>query len=280
MPGKYLADEISFRGPIPDDILGVGIRGKLYSLYDPLETFDRETGKQLDNNQLLRHLLKNTDIDILLKTLGNAFFPRQITVAASPTRTPIIEPNRYPRGYILINPNTTVSGVVTTVTVFPAGTVFPVGTTLSASINVEGHRTARFFLDVTEVSAGPVEINLQTQDPVTGNWATAQTDIFAGAGGALGTFYATVGEIGVDQNMRLQVIVAGDSMTASIGAILKEAFGSTIAGPTVFLGNADVNTTIGYPLLSGQRETIYLRENTPLFGIAVAATDLRLFELQ
>lgn len=278
MPGKFLADEITFRGPIPEDILGVGVRGKLFSLYDPLETIDRESGKQMDNNQLLRHLLKNTDIEILLRTLGTAFFPRQITVGT--TRTRIIAPNRYPRGYILINPNTTVSGVVTTVTVFPAGTVFPVGTTNSASINVAAHRTARFFLNITETSAGPVSVNLQTQDPVTGNWATAQSDIFAGAGAVAGTFYATVGEIGVDENMRLQVVVAGDSMTASIGAVLKEAFGSTIAGPTIFLGNEDVNTTVGFPLLSGQRETLYLRENTPLFGIAVTATDMRLFELQ
>lgn len=279
MAGKYLADEITYRGPIPDDILTTGVKGKLYSLYDPLETFDRETHHPLDNNQLLRHILKNTDIDVLLKTLGNAFFPRQITVGASPLITPLIEPNRYPRGYILINPNQTVSGVVTTVTVFPAATVFPVGVTNSASINVEGHRTARFFLNITEATAGPLTVDAQSQDPISGNWTTVQADIFGGVV-AVGTYYATIGEIGVDQNMRLQVTVAGDTMTGSIAGILKEAFGSTIAGPTVFLGNADVNTTIGYPLLAGQRETIYLKENTPLFGIAVAATDLRLFELQ
>lgn len=145
---------------------------------------------------------------------------------------------------------------------------------------MSGHGGAAFILDVAEVSAGPVTVDLQTQDPISGNWATAQSNIFAGAGTALGTFYANVGGVGVDVTARLVVTVAADSMTASMAGILKPSLAGTIAGPTVFLGNADVNTTIGFPLLAGQRETIYLRENTPLFGIATALTNVRLFELQ
>lgn len=277
MPGKYLDTEIAYRGPIPSDIEATGVLGRTTSWYDPYDARDRESGQLLDNNQLLRFILKNTDIDILLRTLGNAFFPRVISVGT--TATELIAPNRTPRGYILINPNTTVSGVVTTVTVFPAGTVFPVGVTNSASINVAGHGGATFTMNVTEASAGPVTVDLQTQDPISSNWATVQSDIFSGAS-AVGTYAAPVGGIGIDQNARLVVTVAGDSMTASIAAMLKPALSGTISGPTIFLGDQNVTTTIGFPLLSGQKETLYLKENTPLYGVAIAATELRLFELQ
>lgn len=277
MPGKYLDTEIAFRGPIPEDLLTAGIRGRTTAYYDPYDARDRETNQLLDNNQLLRYILKNTDIDILLRTLGNAFFPRAVTVGT--TATEIIAPNRTPRGYILINPNTTVSGVVTNVTVFPAGTVFPVGVTNSASINVAGHGAAAFMLDITEATAGPMTVDLQSQDPISGNWATVQSDLFSGAV-AIGTYHAFAGPLGIDNNARLVVTVAGDTFTGSIAAMLKPALAGTISGPTVFLGSPDVNTTIGFPLLSGQKETLYLKENTPLFGIAVAPTVINLFELQ
>lgn len=273
----WLNSEMTFRAPVPDDIGQTGILGRQTTYYDPYEARSRENNALLNNNELLRYLLKNSDIDVLLRTLGNAFFPRSITIGLTPTQ--IIAPNRSPRGYILINPNTTVSGVVTDVTVFPAGTVFPVGVTNSASINVAGHGTAAFVLNITEATAGPMTVDLQTQDPISGNWATAQSDIFGGVV-AVGTYYANVGAIGIDENARLVVTVAGDSFTGSIAAMLKPALAGTIAGPTIFLGSEDVNTTIGFPLLAGQRETIYLRENTPLYGVAVAATNLRLFELQ
>lgn len=276
MGGQWLDDQISFQGPIPDDIEKAGVRARTTLFYDPLVAVQRETLQPLSNNDALIHILKNTDIDILLRTLGTAFFPRRVTVGTTPTL--IIAPNRYPRGYILINPNTTVSSVVTTVTVFASQT-FPVATTNSAPVNVSGHGGAAFIMDITEPSAGPVSVNLQSQDPLTGNWATAQTDIFSGAR-TIGTFYANVGALGIDQMMRLQMVVAGDTMDASVSAILKPSLAGTIAGPTIFLGNSDVNTTIGFPLLSGSRETWYLRENTPIYAIAVASTPLNLFELQ
>lgn len=276
MAGMFLSDQISFRGPVPSDLSDPGIVGRTVSFYEPYEARDRESGQPLDNNELLRRILKNTDIDILLRTLGNAFFPRSITVGTAPTL--LVSPNRYPRGYIFINPSTTVTSVVSTVTVF-ASQVFPLGATNSASINVAGHGGAAFFMNVTEASAGPVTVDAQSQDPVTGNWMTTQSDIFAGAS-AVGNYYANIGSLGVDQNLRLVVNVAGDTMTASIGAVLKPALAGTVAGPTIFLGGPDVTTTIGYPLLGGQKEVLFLKENTPLFGIAAAATNLRLFELQ
>lgn len=276
----WLDTEIAFRGTIPKDIDATGITGKTTVFYDPLVARERETGEPLDNNALLKYILKNTDIDILLKTIGNAFFPRSIAIGTTPSI--IIEPNRSPRGYILLNANISVSGIVSTVTVFAAGTVWAVGATNSVSINVSGHGGAAFFMNVTEASAGNGSVDLQTQDPLSGNWITVQSDIFSFGPGpiAVGTYYANVGGLGIDQAARLVVNIAGDTATGSISATLKPALAGNVSGGAVFIGGPDVNTTIGFPILSGQREVLYMKENTAIYGVAVAATTLNLFELQ
>lgn len=275
MAGKFLADQITFQGEIPADLRSQGIRGRTVSLYEPYEAREKETGQELDNNQLLRRILMNSDIDIMLRTIGNAFFPRVITIGTAPTV--IIEPNRQPKGYVLINPNMTVSGVATNVTVFPSQ-IFAAGSTTSTSVSVAGFRSARFFLNITG-AGGTVQVDAQTQDPVSGAWAYSQLDLF-GVPSAAGCYYANIGDLGVDNNLRLVLTVVGANVTASVGAVLKEAYGATIAGPTVFLGGDSVNLTTGFPILSGNRETFYLKENTPLYGIATAATIVNLFELQ
>jgi hypothetical protein len=277
MGGRWLDTDLAIRTEIPDDVLKTGIQGVQTAFYDPFRAIIRDTNVPLDNNAALIRILRNTDAELSLKTIGNAFFPRLITVGTSPTE--LISPNRTPRGYKIVNPNTTVSGVATAVTVFPAGTVFAVGTTNSAAINVSAHGGAAFILNITEATAGPMTVNLQTQDPISGNWATAQADIFSGAI-ALGTYYANVGIIGIDQQARLSISTAGDTFTGSIAAILKPALAGTIAGPTVFMGGQDVTIVLGYPLLSGNIETILLRENTPLWAVAAADTNIFVFEMQ
>ena len=62
--------------------------------------------------------------------------------------------------------------------------------------------------------------------------------------------------------------------------ISKEAYGATVAPPGIFLGNANVTTNLGYPLLGGQEKRFLLMDNTPLYGIALAATPIRVFQLQ
>ncbi len=277
----WLDTQVQSVVPIPLDIDKTGIVGEQTNLYDPLRAIDRRSNKDLDNNDALIRILKNTDIDIALRTIGNAFFPRVITLSTTPTL--IIAPNRSPRGYILINANTSASGITTTLTMFAAGTVLPVATTPTAVVNVSGYETARFLLNVTEPSSGAAtSFNLETQDPISGNWAIAQSDIFqfGGGGAANGTYYANVGGIGIDDQMRISAVVDGDSMTCSLACILKPAISATIAGATAFIGGPDVNTTIGFPVLSGTRETFYLKENTAIYGVATGALTLNLFELQ
>lgn len=282
MSGKWLDTYLRTESEIPLDIGATGIVGEQTLLYPPIKSLDRRSGQELTNNQALAHILRNVEIDILLRTIGNAFFPRVVQVGVTPTL--LIEPNRSPKGYIIINPNTSVSGVVTNVAVFGAGTILGVGTSFSASIDVSAHLGARFILNVTDASAGPSQIDVQTQDPISGNWADAQNDIFqfsAGGGNIpIGTYYANIGEIGVDDNMRIRAVIGGDAMTCSLAAILKPGAGASVAGPTVFLGGPDVNVVTGYPILSGTRDTWYLKENTAIYGVAVAPTELRIFELQ
>ncbi len=277
----WLDTQILASTPIPSDIDKTGVVGEQTLLYDPIRSIDRRTLKDLDNNDALIRILKNTDIDISLRTIGNAFFPRVITLGTAPTL--IIAPNRSPRGYILINANTSASGITTTLTMFAAATVLPVATTNTAAVSVGGYETARFLCNVTEASAGATtSFNLETQDPISGNWAIAQSDIFqwGGGGAAIGTYYANVGGIGVDDQMRISAVVGGDTMTCSLACILKPAISATIAGATAFIGGPDVNTTIGYPVLSGTKETFYLKENTAIYGVATGALTLNVFELQ
>ena len=281
MAGKWLDTQLLSTAPIPSDIDKAGVVGEQTLLFDPIRAIDRRTNQDLNSNEALIRILKNTEIDISLRTIGNAFFPRVITLGTAPSL--IIAPNRSPRGYIIINANTSASGITTTVTMLAAGTVLPVATTPTAALNVGGYETARFLLDVTEPSAGAgTSFNLETQDPISGNWAIAQSDIFqfGGGGAANGTYYANVGGIGVDDQMRISAVVDGDSMTCSLACILKPAISATIAGATAFIGGPDVNTTIGFPILSGTRETFYLKENTAIYGVATGALTLNVFELQ
>lgn len=281
MAGTWLDTQILSSTPIPSDIEKTGVVGEQTLLFDPLRAIDRKSLKDLDSNAALIRILKNSDIDISLRTIGNAFFPRVITLGTSPSL--LIAPNRSPRGYIIINANTSASGITTTLTMFAAATVLPVATTPTAAVSVGGYETARFLLDVTEPSAGVLtSFNLETQDPISGNWAIAQADIFqfSGGGAAVGTYYANVGGIGIDDQMRISAVVDGDSMTCSLACILKPAISATIAGATAFIGGPDVNTTIGFPILSGTRETFYLKENTAIYGVATGALTLNVFELQ
>lgn len=267
---------------IPRDIELEGIRGRLLHLYDDLDSRSKEDHHALTNNELLRHILKNTDIDILLRTLGNAFTPRSVDVLT--TRTELIRANRYPRGYILLNPAPSLtSGVTSSITVFPSALRVP-GTYLSANITTSNFLSARAFLDVTVQAAGAtLLVDLQTRDPDTLNFATAQADIFAGSA-AVGTYYANLGQTGVDLIARFRAVVGVNNLTFSMSVILKEGVPveGTVPSSTIFLGPRDLNTATGYPLLPGQKETFFLKENTPLFGIVTAPgpVTIRVFELQ
>ena len=229
----------------------------------------------LTSNDYLKLLAKTERDRFALETLGNAFTPFTFTVGT--TAVQILSPSKSPRGYLFFNPSQFLTGATLDTFMFPAA-VRGAATFTSAAINVQGLRTARFFLDIT-ASPATLQVNLQSQDPQTGKWATVQTDIFTGVV-AVNTFYATVGEIGVDDFLRLQVVQTGAGANWSITMVNKEAFGSIVSAPGIFLGNANVTAAIGYPILGGQEKRFWLMDNTPLFAIALAATTLKVFQLQ
>jgi hypothetical protein len=155
------------------------------------------------------------------------------------------------------------------------------GVYTSAAINVQAFRTARFFLDVTVPAATSLAVDVQTQDPQTGKWATAQSNIFGAAANAVLTSYADIGEVGCDDFIRVVVTTVGaGNSNWSVSMVTKEAYGSTLSPPAIFLGNANVVAGFGYPLLGGTKEKWLLMDNTPLFGVALAATPIRVFQLQ
>ena len=227
--------------------------------------------------QLIEAIKHNTDIEIALKVIKQGFIGRVVPLVAA-TITELIPPSQYPRGYIIQNP-AEVSGFSSNVTFFASALRAP-ATYTSAAFNVSAVDTARMFLDVTVLAAGgTLIVNAQTQDPLTGNWATSQTDIFTGSV-AVGTYYASLGQLGVDQTIRLQAVVGVNNVTFSVSGLLKGG-GTAPVGTTVYIGNSDVNTTIGYAMLPAQREYWWLDQNVSLYAISpINPMVMKVFQMQ
>jgi hypothetical protein len=227
--------------------------------------------------EMVGKLLHNSDIEISLKVIELGFVGRVIDLAAG-IPSQIISPSKSPRGYIIINP-AEIAGFTSTITPFVSLLRVP-ATYVSAAFNVSGVDTARFFLDVTVQAAGAtLVVNLQSQDPLTLNWATAQADIFAGSA-AVGTYYTMTGPLGVDRQMRLQAVVGVNNETFSISGLLKGG-AITPTGSTVYIGGPDVTTLIGYPILPAQREYFYLGDDVALYAISpTEPMTLKVFQLQ
>lgn len=263
------------RKPVPADLRQLGEQKFDIARYQDFQAL-LEDGRPLDPYQITKQILRNTDIDILLKTIGLGFKPRLVTVTTTPIE--IIPAHQYARGYIILNP-AELSGQAQQVTPF-ASASRGVGTTNSATFNVTGVDTVRCFLDVTvQGASSTIVINFQTQDPLTANWVTAQGDIFGGSA-AVGTYYASVGPVGVDRLFRLQAVVGVAASTFSVSGLLKGGISSPV-GMTVYLGPPSVNTTIGFPILPGGKEVLYLRKNVTLWAVTqTESLRLKVFELQ
>lgn len=226
---------------------------------------------------LVTKILHNSDIEISLKVLKLGFVCRVIQLTAG-IPAEIISRSKWPRGYIVINP-AEVAGFTNTITPFPSLLRVP-ATYNSSAFNVSGVDTARFFLDVTVQAAGAtLTVAAQTQDPLTLNWATSQADIFGGSA-AVETYYASIGPLGVDRQLRLQAVVGVNNETFSISGLLK---GGAISptGSTVYIGDQNVTTLVGYPILPGQREYFWLGDDVSLYAISpTEPMTLKVFQLQ
>lgn len=239
-----------------------------------------ESGQPLSLEQMIKLIMLNSEIDITLRTLNLGARARMVTVLTTPTL--IIPQAKSPRAYKILNPAV---GVPLAPLQIPfASAARAAGVFNSAAFNVSVAESVRFFLDVT-ANATPLTltVNLQTRDPLTLNWATPGTtiDIFGGAA-AVGTYYVDLGPQGIDHTFRLVATVGAGAgtMTFSISAYYKG--GSDVAGETVYYStHPDVNITVGFPILRGQIETFYLKDNTQIWGLTQTdPVNLKVFQLQ
>jgi hypothetical protein len=209
--------------------------------------------------------------------LRRGLLGRVVTVTSTPQ---LVIQALYPRPYLLLNP-AGATGLTTEGTLISSTVAVGATTVTSGTLGVANYSTARFFLDVTfNAGAGPVNFNLQTRNPVGGGFITTQT---LWAPTATGTDYANVGGLGVDTDLRMQVVVpAGTTITFTVGFVLKEGLEGTSTGSlqTIFLGGAGVSPNSGYPLLNGKEKPFYFLENVLLYAVTAGPSlDLNIFEL-
>ena len=150
---------------------------------------------------------------------------------------------------------------------------------LFRSLGVANYLKAHFHLDVTAVT-GTWDINLQSQDPASNNWATAQ-NIFSSIT-AVGTYYADVGELGVCTDLAIEYDpTSAGSITFSISCTLKNGIlgSGTGLSKIISVGGPGVSTTSGYPLLEGIEKAFIVGENVSVYGIAATSLTLKVFRL-
>lgn len=211
--------------------------------------------------------------------LRRGLLGRVVTITSTPQLI-INQQERGGRGYLLLNP----AGVVglTAKGTLVASTALVGATTLqSGALGVANYKTGKLFINATfSVGAGPVTIDIQTLDPITGTvWFISQTLTMT----ATGTLYADLGTLGVDTDLSVLITVpVGTTITIAIGFVLKDGLDGTSAGvtQTIFMGGAGVSSTAGYPLLSGKERPFYLMENVQLWAVTAGPSlAMNVFEL-
>ncbi len=231
----------------------------------------------------LAQLVAGIDILVATDSVARGFAAEQFTVGTTPVQ--IID-GREDRGYIITNPSPSV-GLTASENLLTSAQQAASGNTQATPVGVAAYRTARLFLDVTvNAAARSVLVNPQSRDPQSLSWATVQNDIF-GAPTTTGTFYASIGEIGVDQTFAIAWTIggAGALPTWSLTLVLKDGLpgGQSGLGSTVFLGGtAAVTTTSGYALPEGKELRHFLRVNTQIWAVSAvsAGVTIGVFRLQ
>jgi len=235
-------------------------------------------------NQLIEQVAQNTHIMVSSQIIERGIQGRNLLIGTTPIR--VID-GRFQRGYILLNPSTGAAGALTsggTTLVSGLRAALATGNTQGSPLGVGNYKEIVLFLDISASTGGALTIDVQSQDPVSLNWVTTQSDIFAGVS-AVGTYYASLGTMGVDSAFAINFAVgAGGTSTFSIGHILKDGLPGSPSGiaNTIYLGGPDVTIESGLPLLDGQKENFWTRPNSTLFAISAvqAGTPLSVFELQ
>lgn len=238
-----------------------------------------------DLNDIVGKISDNVEILASTTVLERGLVAQVFNVTTTPV---LVVDGIYRRGYIFLNPTPPV-GLTANGTIFASAfhAALATGDSTATPVGVASYRTARFWLDISASTGGAVKVDLLSRDPLTLNWADVPGggDIFASPI-AVGTYYANVGNVGVDSQMALRFTVsAAGTSTFSVSYLLKDGLpgGPTGLSNTVFLGaNSNVNSQTGFPLIEGATFEKYFRENTQLWAVSLSATGTNLtrFELQ
>lgn len=224
-------------------------------------------------SDLLSRIARDTNQIASTVVLRRGLLGRTVFVTTTPQ---LVINAEYLRGYIILNPNE-VAGATSAGTLLESAS--RTGTGDSAALGVANFLNAHYFLDLSAITAGTVDITLEVLDPVSGNWAEVQ-QIFST--GAVGTYYEEVGTLGTPTDVRVSwEVTGGGTATFSVGFVLKNGLVGTSAGTlqTIFLGGPGVTVESGFPLLNGVDKTFFLEENLQLYAVANATLPLKIFEL-
>lgn len=229
--------------------------------------------------QLLQKISVDTGIISSTMVLSRGLIGRTILVTTTPQ---LIINAQFLRGYILLNPNeltgATAAGTLLQSESRGAATANLTGT--SSALGVANYMEAHFFIDVTAVSGGAsMDIVLQALDPASGTWADVQT-LVSGVT-TVGSFYASTGAVGIATDARVRWDISAGDVTFSVGYVLKNGLIGTSSGisQTIYIGGPGVSTVSGFPLLNGQSERFFLKENVELYAVANATLPMKIFEL-
>jgi len=230
------------------------------------------------SEELLSKIKGDTGIISSTMVLSRGLIGRNITVTTTPQ---MVIDAQFLRGYILLNPNeltgATAAGTLLASASHGAATADPTGNsgTLGVANYLEGH----FFVSVSAVSGGAlVTVTLQALDPTSGAWFDVQA-LVSGVG--VSNTYAFVGSVGTATDIRVSWSVPAGDATFSVGYVLKNGLIGTSSGisQTIYIGGPEVSVVSGFPLLNGQSERFFLKENVQLWAVANATLPMKIFEL-
>lgn len=254
-------------------------------LYDDIRklSVDPKIQEEVERLNYIRRIMENSDTLVSTLVIDRGFIGRAFNIGITPQS--IIQ-SKFLKGYILINP-TASAGLTTFATLLSSALRLAgaSGNTQSVPIGVANFKNASLFLNISaQVLTPTIQIDVQTQDPLSGNWATSQSDIF-GSPSAVGAYYANIGSLGIDRSFAIAfTVTGGTSSTFSLAIVLKDGLPGSSSGlnNTIYLGSAGVTSVSGFPLLEGNTEKFFLKPNAELFAVSdiVGGVTLKIIELQ
>ena len=238
-----------------------------------------DMGRYRDIVDVLLNVDKNLAILAKLNSFAKGGVSRTVTIGTTPT---LIHTSPRAKAIILFNPSLS-SGITTSGTLLASGT-HAASNTQATPLSVANFERLSLFLDITITggATNTITINAQSQDQLSTNWATTQSDLFS-APYAVGTYYASLGTLGIDVSFAVSWTIGAGTPTWSLGYTLKSGLPGTSGGvaSTIFIGNSDgLSSSSGFPLFSGDRLPLVVTGNSEVWGVALAAgQSLKVIEL-